>query len=100
MLVSHQQTFFMKIESSFINWPVPASFSFVCIIFKKCLAIEIVNFKGSQTQIVRVEGEHADHLTTMGSLKINSFLNKLFFVSSCTWTKKKYFKNELALVAI
>ena len=41
-----------------------ASFSFILVLFKNIYRIKTVDFSGIRAQIVEVEGEHADHLTT------------------------------------
>ena len=54
----------MVIIICFLSVPNPASFLFIFVIFKHNITDKTVGFSGIQTRIIRVEGEHADHLTT------------------------------------
>ena len=49
----------------FLIWPTPASFLFILVLFIQKFYRKSIGFSVIQTQIVGVEGEHADHLTTI-----------------------------------
>ena len=48
----------------FLNGPTPATFCLFLFFSSTNFTEKTVCFSGIQTQIVGVEGEHADHLTT------------------------------------
>ena len=48
----------------FLQWANPGLFLFICVLSKHKFSEKTLGFSGIRTRIVRVEGEHADHLTT------------------------------------
>ena len=48
----------------FLKWPFPAAFSFYVRCFQTVLRDKTFDFSGIWTRIIKVEGEHTDHLTT------------------------------------
>ena len=50
------------------NWAHPGLFLFIYIIFKHKFYRKTVGVSGIRIWIVRIEGEHADHLTTTTAL--------------------------------
>ena len=50
------------------NMGLPGLFLFIFVLFKHKFKEKTVGFNGIQTRIVRLEGEHADHLTTTTAL--------------------------------
>ena len=57
-------------ENWFLKWANPGPFLFVFVLFKHKFYRKTACFSRIRTRIVRVEGEHADHLTTTTALKI------------------------------
>ena len=47
-----------------IKWANPGLFLFIFVLFEHKFYRKTVDVSGIQTRNVRVEGEHADHLTT------------------------------------
>ena len=58
----------------FKKWANPGLFLFIFILFKHKFYRKTAGINGIQTRIVRVEGEHADHLTTTTALNYPNFL--------------------------
>ena len=61
----------------FKKWANPGLFLFIFVLFKHKLYKKTVGFSGIQTRIVRVEGEHADHLTTTAAHKSQILQEKI-----------------------
>ena len=57
------------LEQSFLNGPSSASFCIFSFLSVTNFAEKTVGFSRIQTRIVRVEDEHADHLTTTSALQ-------------------------------
>ena len=56
-------------KASLINEPTPASFLFIFCLFKHIYYRKTVGFSEIRTQIVLLEGKHADPLTTTAALE-------------------------------
>ena len=59
-----------------INGPTPASFLLIFVLFKHKFYRKTVDVSGIQIRNIRVEGEHADHLTTTTAQGLNIFGNR------------------------
>ena len=70
--------------SVFICWSTPASFLFIFVLFQtQILQKKIVDFTRIWTQIVGVEGEHDDHLTTTtAQINLSVYLSCAIFRSN------------------
>ena len=58
-------------KKSFFNGQIPASFYLFHSFQKHILHCKSVGFSGIRTRIVRIEGDHADHLTTTTAAPIH-----------------------------
>ena len=64
-------------EKDFFEWATPASFCLFSSFSNTNFTEKLVGFSRIQTRIVRVEGKHADHLTTITTLELRTFYHMI-----------------------
>ena len=94
-LLNHER---VSRDLSFFNWANHGLFCLFSVFPNTNFTEKTIGFSGIRTRIVRVEGEHADHLTTTTTALLGQHFASIWIVDVVLWSSQSPPKVEVPVL--